>query len=297
MANDIPQLQNSDQSIRLLATQRRLYGWAKTVSVIQVILVIAMPGVLLVIDHLNPASSVWSAFAGILIAILDTAAIDPIKERITEKGATVQELFDCEVLGLEWPRLAASSPDREDIAITISPKEVNLLKDWYPTTVGGLPRAVARIICQRSNCWWDAKLRRFYGWGITAFWVVVIALVCVIAIEEHLTFENFIVSLLTPVLPLILWGIREVRLQREAADRNDRLKSFSDQLWSQVMQHALNDDAMNAQSRKFQDEIFQRRRRSPLVFNWFYFLFRNQFEKQMQTGAAEMAAEATSSGW
>jgi hypothetical protein len=105
------------------------------------------------------------------------------------------------------------------------------------------------------------------------------------------------VSLLTPVLPLILWGIREVRLQREAADRSDRLKSFGDQLWGQVMQHTLNDDAMRVQSRKFQDEIFQRRSRSPLVFNWFYFLFRNRFESQMQNSAADMAEQARSAGW
>jgi hypothetical protein len=297
MPNNIPQLQNSDRSLRLLVTQRNLYGWAKTVSVIQIILVVALPGILLIIDHLSPACSTWSAFAGVLIAVLDTAAINPIKEHMTEKGAAVQELFDCEVLGLEWPELVTSKPDREDIAINASPKEVSLLKDWYPVIVGGLPHAVGRIICQRSNCWWDGKLRRFYGGGITAFWFVVLVLVGLIAIEEHLTFENFMVSLLTPVLPLILWGIREVRLQREAADRSDRLKSFGDQLWGQVMQHTLNDDAMRVQSRKFQDEIFQRRSRSPLVFNWFYFLFRNRFESQMQNSAADMAEQARSAGW
>ena len=58
MANDIPQLQNGNQA-RLLATQRRLYRWAKTISAIQIVLVIVPPTLLLVIDHLNPTLSVW----------------------------------------------------------------------------------------------------------------------------------------------------------------------------------------------------------------------------------------------
>ena len=94
MANDIPQLQNGDQALRLLATQRRLYRWAKTISAIQIVLVIVPPTLLLVIDHLSPTLSVWPALAGILIAVLDAAAIDPIKDRLREKAAGVQELFD-----------------------------------------------------------------------------------------------------------------------------------------------------------------------------------------------------------
>ena len=163
--------------------------------------------------------------------------------------------------------------------------------------MGVLPLAVARIICQRSNCWWDAKLRRFYGWSITASWIAVIVAIGVIAIREHLTFEAFIMSLLTPVLPFILWSTREVRQQREAADRVDRLKVFGDQLWGQVMQHALDDGAVQVQARKFQDEIFRRRRKSPLVFDWFYYLFRTRFETQMQFSAEDMVTEAQSKGW
>jgi hypothetical protein len=36
------------------------------------------------------------------------------------------------------------------------------LKDWYPVSVGQLPIHEARLICQRSNIWWDAKQKLRY---------------------------------------------------------------------------------------------------------------------------------------
>ncbi len=106
-------------------------------------------------------------------------------------------------------------------------------------------------------------------------------------------------SLLTPVLPFILWSTREVRQQREAADtESDPRKVLGDQLWGQVMQHALDDGAVQVQAREFQDEIFQRRRKSPLKCSyWFYYLFRMRFETQMQFSGEDMVTEAQSKGW
>ena len=297
MANTIPQSENDDQSLRMLATQRGLYRWAKTTSLIQVVLVIVLPGALIVLNRLNPAFDVWSAFAGLFIAVLDTSVIDPIISGFREKAAAMQEWFDCKVLDLEWPELIVSKPDREDIRASVTEKESRLLKDWYPISVGTLPLHVARIICQRSNCWWDAKLRRFYGRAVLASGVIVIASVMVIAITANLSFVEFLISLLTPVLPLILWGVREAKQHHEAAERIDRLKTFGDQLWSNAMDRTIDAAAIRAESRKFQDEIYRRRQRSPMVFDWFYYLFRTRFEAQMQNSAVEMVAEAHSKGF
>ena len=294
MANDIPRCENDDQSLRLLATQRSLYRWAKRTSLLQVVLVIVLPGVLILINRLNPAFEVWFAFAGLFIAVIDTAAIDPIISGFRQKAAAMQEWFDCRVLDLEWPELIVSKPDREDIRMSVTPDETKLLTDWYPIIVGTLPLHVARIICQRSNCWWDAKLRRFYGRAVIFFTIAVIVSLTVFGVRANLSFGEFMISFLTPVLPLILWSFREARQHNEAAERIDRLKAFGDQLWNQTMSRSLDETALRGESRKFQDEIYRRRERSPLVFDWFYYLFRNRFEMQMQNSAAEMVAEAHS---
>jgi hypothetical protein len=297
MANNIPQCENDELSLRMLATRRCLYRWAKTMSLVQVVLVIALPGVLIVMNRLNPAFEVWSAFAGLFIAVLDTSVIAPVISGFREKAAAMQEWFDCRVLDLEWPELIVSKPDREDIRTSITPNETKLLKDWYPVSIGTLPLHVGRIICQRSNCWWDAKLRRFYGRAVLVFGFVVAVSIIVIAITAKLSIGGFLISLLTPVLPLILWGVREAKQHHEAAERNDRLKAFGDQLWNRAIDRTLDETATRGESRKFQDEIYRRRQRSPMVFDWFYYLFRTRFEAQMQNSAAGMVAEAHSKGF
>src|ERR1035438_7052718 len=93
MANNIPQCENDELSLRMLATRRCLYRWAKTMSLVQVVLVIALPGVLIVMNRLNPAFEVWSAFGGVFIVVLDTSVIAPVISGFREKAAAMQEWF------------------------------------------------------------------------------------------------------------------------------------------------------------------------------------------------------------
>jgi hypothetical protein len=296
MANDIPQIQNEDASLRVLATQRGLYTWAKKVSILQLVVVIALPAVLVVLDSFFPTTKVWPAFVGIVVAVLDAVVIDPGKNSLREKAATMQELFDCKVLDLEWPALMASKPDREDVLTTVGSDNVGPLKDWYPTVAGALSLSVARIVCQRSNCWWDGKLRRYYRWTIIGFGVVAILCIVISALILKLSFEDFVLALLAPILPALLWGAREAKDQHEAADRIDRLKTFGDQLWEKALGGTLNEEELRQESRLFQNEIYRRRQRSPMVLNSFYSLFRRKFEVQMQQSADEMVADAQANG-
>src|ERR1700686_696860 len=159
MANNIPELQNEEWALRSLAAQRRFYGWAKMALALQIILVVIVPGVLLVVEHLAAGFKVWAAFIGLTISILDVLLFDPLKSGLRHKGAATQELFDCQVLGLEWPALKDRKPDREDVHGASADYGDADLRDWYPADVGQLPPYAGRIICQRSNCRWDSKLR------------------------------------------------------------------------------------------------------------------------------------------
>src|SRR4029077_11782372 len=162
MANNIPQRQNEGQSLQLLAAQRRLYSWAKVALAFQVTLVVVVPGTLLVVEHFEETFKLWAALAGLVISILDVLLLDPVKAALRHKAAATQELFDCYVLELHWPNLKGVKPDREDVHGASAGYKTDGLKNWYPTDVGTLPPYVGRIICQRSNCGWDSKLRRFY---------------------------------------------------------------------------------------------------------------------------------------
>ena len=296
MANDIPQHQNEEQALRLLAAQRRLYGWAKVALALQIILVVIVPGVLLVVEHWAAGFKVWAAFIGLTVSILDILLFDPVKSGLRHKGAATQELFDCQVLGLDWPALKGRKPDREDVHGASADYEDADLKAWYAADVGQLPLYAGRIICQRSNCRWDSKLRRYYRAAIIALLAVVGVGVVVVALLNNVTIGDFVLALMAPVLPVALWGIREVREQSEAAERVDHLKSFGDELWERTIQRRILTDEAAIQSRLFQDEIYEHRRDSPMIFDWFYKLLRKKFESQMTQSAADMIREAREKG-
>jgi predicted pore-forming effector associated with SMODS systems len=297
MANNIAQRQNEDQSLQLLSAQRRLYSWAKIALAIQVIVVVVIPGVLVVVEHFEESLKLWAALAGLVISILDVLLLDPVKAALRHKAAATQELFDCHVLELDWPSLKAEKPDREDVhGVSAGYDEADGLRDWYPTEVGTLPLYVARIICQRSNCWWDSKLRRFYRNVLYVLAGIGLVTAFVAASAWNLTLGDFVLSVMAPILPLVLWAIREAKQQSEAAERAARLKSFGDNLWGGVLQGNLAADKADAQSRAFQDEIYEHRRDSPMIFDWFYALFKDRFESQMTQGAADMIREAHEKG-
>ena len=296
MANNIPQQQNEEQALRLLAAQRRLYDWAKIALAIQIMLVVIVPGVLVVLEQFAASLKVWAALAGLTISILDAVLLDPVKAGFRHKAAATQELFDCQVLDLGWSSLKGRKPDREDLHGAATGEKADNLKDWYPPSVGQLPLYVARIICQRSNCSWDSKLRRYYRVALISLTVITGVGIVIWALMKHMLLEDFVLSLLAPVLPFVLWGIREAKQQSEAAKRVDHLKSFGDELWQQAMQKQITPDTAATQSRMFQDEIYEHRRKSPMVFNWFYMLLRDKFESQMTHTAADMINEAHKNG-
>lgn len=57
---------------------------------------------------------------------------------------------------------------------------MSILKDWYPKEVAALALPLARLVCQRANCWWDANLRRKYANWLLA--ILIVTFVAVLAI-------------------------------------------------------------------------------------------------------------------
>ncbi len=75
MANDISQRQNEEQSLRLLAAQRCMYGWAKTAQAVQFVLVVLVPAALFIVEHFVASFKIWAAFTGLVISIADVGIL------------------------------------------------------------------------------------------------------------------------------------------------------------------------------------------------------------------------------
>lgn len=298
MSNTIPQDQVSPKQLDRLAAQRQLYSDAKRLHGLQIIL--AGPLVIawsLVVAY-APSLKVYSALWGLAVTILDIALLTPWQKSLKQKAAIIQELFDCDVLQLEWRDLKVVwRPDAESIMAASSKFKCKdpdclTLRNWYPVSVGVLPIHFARIICQRANCWWDAQLRRRYAIYVVVTVVVLSVIVLLIGFIGGLTLEDFFVTVVAPLLPAFVLGVRQFNEHYEAAGARDRLKEHSEKLWNKAITVKATSKEIIKDCRDLQDEIYDHRRRSPVIFDWIYQRLKNPYEELMNKGAEELVEEA-----
>jgi hypothetical protein len=294
--NDIPEKQNEPRQLERLAAQRQLYSTAKRIFGAQVILgaPVAFGWALLVV--LFPEVKGFAALWGVAITLADILWLTPWQKQLRESAAKIQEAFDCEVLDLSWNEIKAGKPADYELVKEQAVKfdngsESTPLWDWYPPVVGDLPIEVARVICQRANCRWDSNQRRRYAAWVIACVIFVSVLVFGLGFIGGMTVEKFFLAIFLPLSPAFILGIRQFTEQTEAANRLDKLKEHADRLWSEACK---NESAAisTIKSRALQDEIFENRKRSPLVFDWVFYLVRDRYEEQMNHGAQELAEEA-----
>ena len=295
--NSIPGDQNSERQLQRLAAQRHLYARAKRILGWQVVISgpLAVGIALLVLAA--PALKSYAALWGLMVVVSDIAWLTPLQKRLRESAARIQELFDCDVLRLPWDELKAGRrPDPEVVKEHSSKyetwaKRMPPLVNWYPREVGSLPLHLARVACQRSNCWWDAKQRRRYASVVLFAALGTFLVLLLLAMVGGLTIQDFILKVMAPAAPALLLGFRQFSEQTEVANRLDRLKEHSENLWAEAITGAKEADVAT-KARRLQDELLETRMRSPPVFDAVFKRLRREYEAQMNHGVSELVAEA-----
>ena len=201
-------------------------------------------------------------------------------------------------VGLPWNKLKAGrQPDVEQV-VESSKKyrgrspAAQEFRDWYPAVVGSLPAHLARLVCQRTNCWWSSKLRRQFATWVMVAVVLIGPVTFAIGLIGGMTLEKFVLAVLAPLLPVALWGIRTVRSHFESADATDRLAAHAEDLWEKAVKGDLSKAQCERESRALQDEILERRKNDPIIFDWVYRLYRSSYQEQSKRSADSLVAEA-----
>lgn len=296
--NSIPEDQNTQHQLDRLAAQRHLYTKAKKIMAAQLILTVVITVIWSILVAFFPNLKIWAAFYAICVSILDAAVFDSIIKSIRQKAAQIQELFDCDVLHLEWPVWkVAERPDPEVVheaaaKYKLQDPSYKALLNWYPIVVGQLPLHIARFVCQRSNLRFDMSLRRRYSTRIIIAFFLFGMVVFGIGLIGGMSLEKFLLAVLAPISPALLWGIREYNRQNEATRILQRLKNYLESLWTEVTKNSFLPDRAETNARHLQDGIFDHRANSPLIFDRVYEFLCSEHEEQMQKGAEELAKEA-----
>jgi hypothetical protein len=273
--------------------QRQLYKQAKSTVVLQLIVTLAIPLVGAAITLVAPSVEALVAFASLMIAVLDIAVLDRIEKAQLLSAAKAQEQFDCTVLDLPWDSYNVG-PELEPETIhgaasgLVNETADGGLVDWYPPIVGQVPIHQGRLICQRTNLWYDSKLRRRYGTLILSTIACLAVALVAIGIAGGMTMTSFVLVVVAPGTPFVSWGLREFYRQRDAADSLDRLRNEAEALWRRAKVGGCGPEDCALESRVLQTAIFNKRSTSPPVFNWIYRRLRLRTEDQMNDGAAQM---------
>lgn len=295
--NSIPQEQNTERQRQRLAAQRQLYSTAKSVFAWQVFVSGPTAVLLAFAAILWPSIKVYSALLGIILVFADVLWVTPWIKRLRTMAAKIQELFDCDALVLPWADIKVGKrPDPELIKeqaekYNLWANKMPTLSNWYDIEVGKLPLYIARIACQRSNCWWDAQQRRRYAFWILVSISVLFLSVLGLALKDGLTIENFLLKVIAPLAPALIIGIRQYKEQMEAAELSNSLKDHAEKLWTDALS-GKKESEISTRSRELQNEIYDSRRRSPLVFDIIFRKLRSDYETQMNYGIAELVLQA-----
>ncbi|MGF7218820.1 hypothetical protein GGR92_004999 [Spirosoma lacussanchae] len=293
--NHIPIRQNEQKQLERLAAQRELYSAAKVYHGWQITLSVIAPIILSVAAIIWTATAPFAAAFGLLVLFFDLVVLEPAIKKKRAKAAKIQELFDCDVFELPASPLKTVDDITVEEVLTYYdahrkiPTNIEKIKDWYPVSIGSLPLGIGRLICQRSNCWWDSRLRERYSSYMRTAGIVVTVLIIVIGVIANLSVIN-IVLVASILSPFFQFCMKQYTEQREAAQRLNELANYAKCVWSS----AFNRDEIYAfeNARRLQDEIFEHRSKSPVILDFFYNRLRDKDEDLMNRSAEIMIAEA-----
>jgi len=295
--NQIAIEQNNQKQLERLAAQRELYSSAKKWHGSQIILTVIIPITLATISFFINNLAVITAIFGVASFLIDVSVIEPVIRKRKTKAAKIQELFDCDVLKLpKSPLKTVDDITVEEVLIYYNAHikiatNVEKIKDWYSSNVSKLPIKIARILCQRTNCWWDSKLREKYSQFLKFSGITVFSIMMIIGYISDLSLIE--ITLITSgLVPFFQFCIKQYNENLDAANRLNELVLYSKQIWEDAIENRYSEDILKANSRRLQDEIFEHRSISPLILDLYYNVFRDADEALMNRSSEILVDEA-----
>ena len=295
--NQIPIQQNTQKQLERLAAQRELYSSAKSWHIAQIVTTVLIPVCLAIFSSLKPEFATYGAIFGVFSFILDISIVEPEIYKKKTKAAKIQELFDCEVLQIPKSPLKTVDDITVEEVLTHYNAHIKIrtnvekIKDWYSPLVGQLSIKTARILCQRTNCWWDSKLRNRFSNFLKYSSILIFMSLLILSYMADLTLMEFTLILST-LVPFFQFCIKQSNDNKDTANRLNELILYSIQVWNNALKNSCDDETMIIDSRRLQDEIFEHRKKSPLILNIFYKIFRDKDEDLMNRTTEILVEEA-----
>jgi hypothetical protein len=121
--------------------------------------------------------------------------------------------------------------------------------------------------------------------------IAITIIVFLVGLVGGLTLEKFVLAIVIPLLPAFIFKIRQYIENKQAATRLDNLRENSENIWQQVINRRITPQELERESYILQNQIYDNRRLSPLIFDWLYYRLKKQNEVEMNKGAETLIKE------
>lgn len=233
MANNIVELQNRPENIKMLKAMRHLYSKVGVLTNHYFIFCVLVPIVISfakpfissedyqVLFHFMIAYNLLSLIAGLWLECKIK------KERVL--AAKIQQQFDCNVFELQWNRYAfGTQPTVEEIDSNAKFSNGEDFINWYDKDVDAVNRMLAVIICQRINLTYDVALRKKFLCSLTIISIIILIIILGIAFYEDEGLRTTIVFVAVPLIPVIRWFFSTRKANDDNMEKCERIKKIID---------------------------------------------------------------------
>ena len=276
MSNGIKSRQNEDNSIAMLAAQRKLYNEVGWLDAFNFALLVVLPIVFALLQELGTPWS-WIRFLSysLSIAMLYISSFSAKASREKkEAAASIQLAFDIYVFKMPWDRRLFG--EQKNLNATIAEKSKKLLNDekqkkmlldWYTPTVDEMDLQKGIWACLRENYHWDAGLRKRYKVFAILLIAVIVAIIFITGLVNNEPIQEWIMRFVF-VLPLGNWLSK---LLSGLNDDLDRLKEL-DREFSSTGKRDMDD------LQEMEKKITDHRKNAVKIPNLIYYRFRDNDE-------------------
>ncbi|ECF6076817.1 hypothetical protein FNH47_23195 [Salmonella enterica subsp. houtenae] len=274
--------QSTKENLDLLYAQAHLYDRVKNWSRGNFILSIILPVILSATAAWNRSnglidSELLSSLLGLygLMVLTFNIAISGYVSALRKKAASIQEMYDCKVLGIKRNELKVEEIPRDDISREAAFFRNNPTKTvkrfgkegWYVTKMYDAPQPIMALLCQGKNLGWDRSLREvlntIYLSAILIFPVAII--VYGIAMKSGI---NEVLFYIVFILPVIRYFLVQYMDNQSSIKRSEKLKKYVEKEISNIkVSGRVEENELGYTLRNIQDELFSYRASCPPVSN------------------------------
>ncbi|MEU8179082.1 S-4TM family putative pore-forming effector [Microbispora hainanensis] len=224
------------------------------------------------------------ALIGALWAAVYKGVMEPWAERYLRIAATLQEMFDTDLLGLPWNHVAVGDRIGDDEVSRLSRRfrgDDSRLRGYYLAANAAAPYDV--LFCLDQNLAWGSRIRLRFAQMILGVLVLWSVAGVVFTLATGATVSKLVTGWFVPSLGLLLLCLEMYRTQMASTKERLRILGLVRAVIDEPSSPTITTSAsLRLFVRQVQDTLYHMRRLQPRLPTWFFQRYHDQDKADFQ---------------